>query len=918
MAAGVLLVLLLVLAATFDAVVADAHAPGDLTTTTTAAPTSSDPDPSTAPTSAAASLLQGPAPEAQALGGTPRLQDDSVDEQEEDDEDEEYEESDDDEYYDEGDEDAYEDPSEFEYEDAGEGDEEDDGGRDDDEEYEDEDYGEDDGEEAAADGSDGSVTERKAGAAAAAAAKSKEEDAEEEKVIQDAVVRERRAEVRSLSDLPLAKLLRVQSELRRLTGHSKGKDQCDSHKKKSVGEGATRRWLTGAAAADKGASAPTTPNAQPLNWGAAATSRRGITTSTSTQPSVRRRGGSGGDRGGDRGGGWSSHEEWEEDVHEVEEDDGGGWISWDKGHKKKGKGDIGSIFHISVTFLAFLAFGGYLLCLIMQAIKGNGYYGYGYGYGSAAAQGALRPAQNVMMVMMPTRAVTRRPTRPATGRRRRDAGGGGGGESSWRDWVPTLGEEELRLLPEMDVDRMHRALLVLAEGYASFYHKRYTSPVQQAGRDPRALRAAGVTTASPSAAECDRTARSGAVSRSAASSRMLGRTLAVSAALWLLAAPAPADLERAPAPASQQHRHISLPGVLDPAGVVGQIGETLGQAGRVLGLRIADTVADLVSSAFGHGHAKQQQQQQHAAYPQPSWTRGDPGVVPPPGPYYQHNLPPQPTSAVAPTTVLGGILKLLGLDSSKLGAIALNGVIFLAQLISSSLGSRPSLATRARHGGDAPNASADDAQGEAAAEDVSAEEEDLEEEEPAGTPLSWILDNPAVKGSSVLREARDADLSERLIAEIQKRFPSPRRGAGAGAGGRRGRARRAGAGAAEAGAGARADTSCIQLLVCKAGPFLRGMQRSLRPALGAHDSAPRPAAPGAPGAAGAPKGDPGVPTDKGQPGPGQQSAEEVAEAERWRRLSPVQRMFAHMPSAGEVLDQADTCAERFPDCKVSY
>ena len=25
----------------------------------------------------------------------------------------------------------------------------------------------------------------------------------------------------------------------------------------------------------------------------------------------------------------------------------------------------------------------------------------------------------------------------------------------------------------MDVDRMHRALLVLAEGYASFYHKRY-------------------------------------------------------------------------------------------------------------------------------------------------------------------------------------------------------------------------------------------------------------------------------------------------------------------------------------------------------------------------------------------------------------------------------------------------------------
>lgn len=43
---------------------------------------------------------------------------------------------------------------------------------------------------------------------------------------------------------------------------------------------------------------------------------------------------------------------------------------------KGGKKGIQSIFQISVTTLAFLAFGGYLLCLIVQAIKGKQNYYY--------------------------------------------------------------------------------------------------------------------------------------------------------------------------------------------------------------------------------------------------------------------------------------------------------------------------------------------------------------------------------------------------------------------------------------------------------------------------------------------------------------------------------------------------------------
>ena len=38
-------------------------------------------------------------------------------------------------------------------------------------------------------------------------------------------------------------------------------------------------------------------------------------------------------------------------------------------YKKGGYGKISNIFSMSVTTLAFLAFGGYLLCLIVQAVK---------------------------------------------------------------------------------------------------------------------------------------------------------------------------------------------------------------------------------------------------------------------------------------------------------------------------------------------------------------------------------------------------------------------------------------------------------------------------------------------------------------------------------------------------------------------
>lgn len=79
------------------------------------------------------------------------------------------------------------------------------------------------------------------------------------------------------------------------------------------------------------------------------------------------------------------------------------------------------------------------------------------GYAPATASGSLRPA-NVMMVMMPTRTGTRRPARPGAGRRkRRDADDGDELDGAptptgWRDYVPSFGEEDLRILPQVSPD----------------------------------------------------------------------------------------------------------------------------------------------------------------------------------------------------------------------------------------------------------------------------------------------------------------------------------------------------------------------------------------------------------------------------------------------------------------------------------
>jgi hypothetical protein len=86
------------------------------------------------------------------------------------------------------------------------------------------------------------------------------------------------------------------------------------------------------------------------------------------------------------------------------------------------------------------------------------------------------------------------------------------------------------------------------------------------------------------------------------------------------------------------------------AAVVAKFREGLNMAGKFLGLNTAQGVAHLVSSSLLKA--------------QPQWLRegSDIGL--------QHG------------GLFSGFFRLLGLDSSKLGAIALNAIIFIAQLVS--------------------------------------------------------------------------------------------------------------------------------------------------------------------------------------------------------------------------------------------
>lgn len=131
--------------------------------------------------------------------------------------------------------------------------------------------------------------------------------------------------------------------------------------------------------------------------------------------------------------------------------------------KGSGKKSIQSIFQISVTTLAFLAFGGYLLCLIVQAIKGKQNHYNMMDTNQLMAYIArpipVRRRKQPVRRKRPTK--RRRPAkRPSRNRKTNKKG----------TYRPRIKREAW---PDVDSDSMYQALTMLAESYTHYHTTDY-------------------------------------------------------------------------------------------------------------------------------------------------------------------------------------------------------------------------------------------------------------------------------------------------------------------------------------------------------------------------------------------------------------------------------------------------------------
>ncbi|XP_055619413.1 uncharacterized protein LOC129764403 [Toxorhynchites rutilus septentrionalis] len=139
--------------------------------------------------------------------------------------------------------------------------------------------------------------------------------------------------------------------------------------------------------------------------------------------------------------------------------------------------------------------------------------------------------------------------------------------------------------------------------------------------------------------------------------------------------------------------------------------------------------------------------------------------------------------------------KLIGLDGSKLGAMVMNVLIFVAHVIATNLGGaakQPGLDHVAKDG------------------PPTAEESAILKSE---SPLDWLLNKPPAALNTVLQSVHDRNLTDYLESDLNDREQAPPE-----------------------------DTGCIRLLMCKIKPFIWKMQQVVTEQLGASRNSNRQAA----------------------------------------------------------------------------
>ncbi|XP_037928949.1 uncharacterized protein LOC119663417 [Teleopsis dalmanni] len=145
--------------------------------------------------------------------------------------------------------------------------------------------------------------------------------------------------------------------------------------------------------------------------------------------------------------------------------------------------------------------------------------------------------------------------------------------------------------------------------------------------------------------------------------------------------------------------------------------------------------------------------------------------------------------------LLTGVLRMIGFDASKLGAIAINTLILVAQAIGSTIlsATRPPqrLATVKQHGEDL------NSQTGMGPDAIYEQNEHQPRKLRDGSPVDWFLENPNEKMKQLLTEITDKNLSDKVITMIEEKETEP------------------------------GQAGCIKMLMCKTSPIIWGMQKSV-------------------------------------------------------------------------------------------
>ncbi|CAD7006642.1 uncharacterized protein LOC105664882 [Ceratitis capitata] len=246
-------------------------------------------------------------------------------------------------------------------------------------------------------------------------------------------------------------------------------------------------------------------------------------------------------------------------------------------------------------------------------------------------------------------------------------------------------------------------------------------------------------------------------------------------------------------------------------GVVENLGEGLKFAGQMFGINTAADVANLVAMAFANkkpdfmsifqqkqtnerdgeseathttgGNSQEQQQQQQQQQQQHQEEKGESEE--------QSNKRIKPFD-FSTSRFVTGVLRMVGFDATKLGALAINALVMIAEVIGNAFTSP------AREHTPSPTFFDYFADGVPDALRVGERETHQPRALREGTPIDWYLENPDEGMRRTLDDALDSELAERItqmIANVEQQ-----------SGGQGG---------------------CLKMLMCKSSPIIWGMQRSV-------------------------------------------------------------------------------------------